>query len=59
MSRDIEPDDPQVAQLAPGLLLHAAADVRGCDCGERFVSPAYLEAHRKRDHSGAEPVTEP
>lgn len=54
----MEDDDPQVAQLAPGLFLHAWADVRACpDCGDSYISKTHLDAHRVRDHSSPEPVT--
>jgi hypothetical protein len=49
-SDDDRPDDPVVAQLGEGIFLHKYADIRTCTCGLDFVSAAYLDAHRRKEH---------
>jgi hypothetical protein len=51
-SDDDRPDDPVVAKLGEGVWLHKYADIRTCgQCGLDFVSAAYLDAHRRKEHS--------
>ena len=45
------PDDPVTGRLGGDVLIHRYADIRECGrCGGEFVSPAYLAAHKEREH---------